>query len=81
MSNEEIRTIKEQLAEYHKDHLEAHDRMMEKIDDLETKLKPVMNIYQSVDGFGSVVVWVAKFIVTPCIIILGAFVTFKKLND
>lgn len=81
MSNEEIKTIKEQLAEYHQEHLDAHDKIMDEMKSLEDKLKPVINIYQSVDGFGSVVVWIAKYIVTPIIIILGAFVTIKKLHE
>jgi hypothetical protein len=73
MSTEEIKSIKQQMEL-------NHEEIMNQIKLLNEKVNPICNVYDSMQGFGSTVNWFAKYIFTPLIILLGAFVTYKKLQ-
>lgn len=74
MSHEEKDTISKQLDKH-------HEAIMKRMDDFDEQIRPIVKIYKSAEGFGDVVIWIAKYIVTPLIFVLGAILTVKKLNE
>lgn len=74
MSNEEKDTIKIQLDKH-------HDAIMKRMDDFDEQIKPIVRIYKTAEGFGVTVFFIAKYLITPVIIILGAILTVKKLKE
>ncbi len=74
MSSEEKDTIKIQLDKH-------HEAIMKRMDDFDEQIKPIVRIYKTAEGFGVTVSFIAKYIVTPIIIGLGAILTIKKLHE
>ena len=74
MSNEEKDTIKIQLDKH-------HQAIMKRMDDFDEQIKPIVRIYKTAEGFGVTVFFIAKYLITPIIIILGAILTVKKLKE
>lgn len=74
MSNEEKDTIQTQLEKH-------HDAIMRRMDDFDEQIKPIVRIYKTAEGFGVTVFFIAKYLITPIIIILGAILTVKKLKE
>ncbi len=73
MSADEIRTIKEEMQKNHAELLMQISLLKEQVD-------PISSIYTSAQGFGSVISWIAKWVLTPMIVLLGAMLTFKNLK-
>lgn len=74
MSNEEKDTIKIQLDKH-------HEAIMKRMDDFDEQIKPIVRIYKTAEGFGVTIFFIAKYLITPVIIILGAILTIKKLKE
>lgn len=74
MSNEEKDTIQTQLEKH-------HDAIMRRMDEFDEQIKPIVRIYKTAEGFGVTVFFIAKYLITPIIIILGAILTVKKLKE
>lgn len=74
MSNEEKDTIKIQLDKH-------HQAIMKRMDDFDEQIKPIVRIYKTAEGFGISVFWIAKYIITPIIVLLGAILSIKKLTE
>lgn len=80
MSHDEVSQLKKQLEQYHEDHAKAHEDMMLEIRSLNAKVEPISAIYISAQGFGNVMIWVTKWLITPLIVVLGALLTAKQLK-
>jgi len=74
MSNEEKDTIKIQLDKH-------HEAIMKRMDDFDEQIKPIVRIYKTAEGFGVTISWITKYIITPIIVLLGAILTIKKLQE
>lgn len=74
MSNDEKDTISRKIDKH-------HEAIMIRMDDFEKQIEPVVQLYKNAQGFGIIISWVAKYIVTPCIILIGALLTIKKLHE
>ena len=67
MSSSEIEQIKELIRDNHSEVM--------------AKVNPMYDLFCSAKGFGVVSVWIAKYIVMPVIILLGALLTYKHLKQ
>jgi hypothetical protein len=54
---------------------------MKRMDDFDEQIKPIVRIYKTAEGFGVTIFFIAKYLITPVIIILGAILTIKKLKE
>ena len=73
LSTEEIRTIQQQIIEMQEKQDANHAELL-------ALVTPMYKVYNSMQGFGTVIAWVGKFIVTPAIIIIGGLLTYKQLK-
>ena len=58
-----------------------HSEVVNRIEALRIQVTPVCKVYESMSGFGTVVVWIGKWVVTPIIVVIGAIATYKSLKQ
>lgn len=80
MNNPEVQQILKRLDDMEKERTEKHELLMTELANLKLQIAPISDIYMSAKGFGSVVVWFAKWIITPLIVLGGGLLTYKDLH-
>lgn len=80
MSSEQIQIILNRLNSMDAERAEKHELLMTELTNLKQQIEPIAEIYSSAKGFGKVSVWIAKWIITPLIVLLGACLTYKQLK-
>ena len=78
---EVIQAHGKKIDEATKKHDEFHEELGKKIDNLEKKITPITTIYEKAEGFGAVSVWIAKWIVTPIIVVAGLWFTYLQTKN
>lgn len=69
--------IKSVMNEHDKAVIERHEDIMKVIASLEEKLKPVIKIYNNVEGMGNILSWLFKIIIVPTSVLIGVWISVK----
>lgn len=81
MSETQIQIILNRLDLMEKERAEKHEVLMTELENLKLQIAPIADIYSSAKGFGNVIMWITKWIVTPLIVLLGACLTYKQYRQ
>lgn len=79
MSPNEVHQLMQQLSEHWKKHTEDHEKLVAMINQLHEQIRPVIEIYVSVQWFGNFAKWFAKWIFVPMTVIVWAILSMKSL--
>ena len=81
MSKDEREDLIKLLESYQEQQTEKHAEFTRTLKEISEKLDPVYDVYSSFSGFGNVAGGFFKWVVVPCSVIVGIWISFRKLFE
>ncbi len=81
MSKDERQDLIKLLESYQEMQTVKHDEFTKTLKEINDKLDPVYGVYSAFSGFGSIAGGFFKWVVVPCSVIVGIWISFRKLFE
>lgn len=81
MFKDEHQDLIKLLESYQEMQTLKHEEFTRTLKEISEKLDPVYDVYSAFSGFGSIAGGFFKWVVVPCSIVLGMWISFKKLFE
>lgn len=80
MSQDDITRIIKEIQKNRSDQELVHESMRKDMEQIKMQLGPIMEVYASFQGFGSIVSWIFKFIIIPISVVIGIWISLRQIK-